>query len=169
MYSVTEKMLRTCLEVVLCVLEAVLPWRERRSSSYFLFPTPRELPMWLLPVCLGLHCTREIFWVSWVPLTCCTPGSVLCWCAQHCSWFSWCITAAFCTNPSPSFPLYLHIFFMTVNIIFPQNSDWELLWKHFWSRNASVTCSYLWLGSWCKLSGQSLKAVGRLISDQIFH
>lgn len=61
MYSVTEKMLRTCLEVVLCVLEAVLPWRERRSSSYFLFPTPRELPMWLLPVCLGLHCTREIF------------------------------------------------------------------------------------------------------------
>lgn len=61
MYSVMEKMLRTFLEVVLSVLEAVLPWRERRSSSYFLFPTPRELPMWLLPVCLRLHCTREIF------------------------------------------------------------------------------------------------------------
>lgn len=54
------KILRTSLEVVISVLKAVLPWRERRSSSYFLFPTSRKLPLWLLPVCLGLHCTREI-------------------------------------------------------------------------------------------------------------
>lgn len=124
------KILRPSLEVAISVLEAVLPWRERRNSSCFLYLTSRKLPLWWLCVCWDFIAQGK-FLSPGSPFTCCTPGSALCWGAQHCSWFSWCITAAFCMIPS-LFPSYHLIFLWLLILFFPQeNSDWEVLWKHF--------------------------------------
>lgn len=182
MYSSMEKQLRTSLEIVLLsVLGTALPWQTRWHSPRcwlccFLLPTPGKLPLWLLPVCLERH-----HWMGYGGNICvcdrvtCSPGGAnlaLPTCsrtlgqehgsARGLSSLSW--------QPSAQtlLPCTWSSFFFFLASPCQENPDWKSLGNISIAETQTSQVLIFGWGVRCKPSA-SLKAVGKLISDPIFH